>query len=42
MLSESVATEMTDAMIEVFGSLRHHVVDSLWRDSSDSGVAEVD
>ena len=29
-------------MIEVFGSLRHHVVDSLWRDSIDSGVAEVD
>ena len=42
MLSESVATEMTDAMTGVFGALRHHVVDSLWRDSIDSGVAEVD
>lgn len=42
MLSQSVATEMTDAMIGVFGSLRHHVVDSLWLDSIDFGVAEVD
>lgn len=38
MLFESAATEM----IGVFGSLRHHVVDSLWRDSIDFGVAEVD
>ena len=42
MLSQSVATEMTDAMIGVFGSLRHHVVDFLWLDSIDFGVAEVD
>lgn len=42
MLFESVATEMADAMIGVFGSLRRHVVDFLWRDSIDSGVVEVD
>ena len=38
MLFESAATEM----IGLFGSLRRQVVNFLWRDSIDSGVAEVD